>query len=428
MRAQLLRNKYQLSTRKGWLAPTVLLCTAMVCGASMAQTDDTPTPATADKPTTSSDEAKQSDSVRFVAPKPVKSEADTAVEKVGKSVLKVKKAEPDVKPAKNPKPTPAAKTEPTPAAEPEAKPTKPARKVKLARKPRVKAGPIVTAAVPYRYRYKRPGGDVIVKGPGNPDTKPPTSKKPTPTENPKQGTTSVVQNPTKKPTPVEPPPVNVPGKPPTDQVAEKPSNTAGTEQIPNPPEAKPAEPGKIEVASFSGVQPGATTQEELVQKWGNPTKSEPLGKRQTLVFSIEPFDNIRVTLSEEKVVETFAITLAKLFPAEVVAKQLKLDAIEPTPVVDGAGKPLGQSFPERGVTFAYAANSQRPVVTKILLTPIRTAPFLARVSSNIDKRYKENTRDLDYVLAQEPDNSRGVVAQVAVCCSRPENHLRHSTL
>ncbi|MCG8585321.1 MAG: hypothetical protein MI757_11470, partial [Pirellulales bacterium] len=171
-------------------------------------------------------------------------------------------------------------------------------KVKLSRKPRYAAGPVITAATPYRYRHKTPGAEVIVE----------KTRVPEP----------VV--PTKKPEPVVPRPPIVEDKPPMEVVKTPtlPTERSNVVAIPktkpvppaiedtpktNPPidasaspleelveKAKPAaekkpeerELQKIEVASFNGVQPGATTQEDLVRAWSNPVDTKSIGDRNQL--------------------------------------------------------------------------------------------------------------------------------------------------
>jgi len=409
MHVQLLRTDDRISVRfkRGVLA--AIACFVLIASAIPASADDSPTEAASDS-SDQQDKTKPASVTRFVTPETDDRKSENPVEK---SVVIKSTTKPTTKTATTTTAPPVAKSEPTPAAPPEAKPAQPTAKIKLARKPRAVAGPIITAALPYRYRYKRhgtdvPRTDVIVARPNNANLKPPKQADP-PIEDPTPSPTEIAQTPSKTKEPaktVDSPPVETQPKLPTDQVVDQPKKSPQPELM-DEPAAKGTATHQIEVASFSGVQPGTTTQEELVRKWGNPTESKANGKRQSLTFSIEPFDTVRVTLSEEKVVETIAITLAKTFPSEVVARQLKLDTIEPTPVVDGGGKPLGQSFPERGVTFAYATGSGEPLVTKILLTPIRTAPFLARVGSNLEKRYEANLRDLEYVLQKEPDNGRG---------------------
>jgi tetratricopeptide (TPR) repeat protein len=338
---------------------------------------------------------------------PVKTQAAKAVEEapVSQSVMKkppVESKEEIQTPISEPKPM--AKAAPAEVVKKKSTP-----KIKLARRPRASLGPIVTAALPYRYRHKLPSGEAIVKS----DPKPPAATanpaKDKPPTVAKQPPATIAKTPLKPiEIPTEPkPPIKEKPQPPSEQLAVQPKALLQPEpKEESVPATKLPVLQKIEVASFSGVQPGATTQEELVQKWGNPTQSKSVGDRQQLTFSIEPFDNVRVTLSEEKLVETIAITLAKSFPSKVVGKQLQLGEIVPTPVVDGSGKLLGQSFPERGVTFAFAADSDQAAVSRILLTQIRTSPFLARVSANLEHRHRENLRDLDYVIAEEPNNGR----------------------
>lgn len=192
-------------------------------------------------------------------------------------------------------------------------------------------------------------------------------------------------------------------------VAPRPA-AAGAEPSLEPiPDSRSAAPPSVETASFSGVTPGATTVAELDKAWGAPREVRQNEGMMIRRYAIEPFNQIEVMLSGDKVA-SIVIRLEKAFPAKTVAEQLQLNDIRSVLVSNELGDILGEAFPERGVLFAYEQTHQpgKPSmqVTEIVLEPIGPDPFILRAETNLDRRHALNLKDLDQAIALAPNLAR----------------------
>jgi tetratricopeptide (TPR) repeat protein len=180
------------------------------------------------------------------------------------------------------------------------------------------------------------------------------------------------------------------------------------------PVADPEELGiaSIEAASFKGVTPGVTTMAEVEKDWGPPKE---LNKKNDLVmhlYSIERFDRVEVSYAENKVVSV-VIRFPKPFAADVIAQQLELTNVRPVLISNEKGEILGQSYPERGVLFAFEPNAEAPSkpsmkVAHIILEPIAAESFVLRAETNLDGNTRLSLLDLEEALKLQPDNARAM--------------------
>ena len=176
--------------------------------------------------------------------------------------------------------------------------------------------------------------------------------------------------------------------------------------IPNPEEVGPAE---IEVASFKGVTPGATTAAEVQTAWGPPRE---IGKQNGLLlhlYTVEPFKRVEVSFSGDKVASV-VIRLNRSFPAHAVAQQLELSNIRPVLVSNELGEILGQAFPERGVLFGFEPSEIPGKATmravQIILEPISAEPFVLRAETLLNSRPEFSASDLEQAVRLDPSNGR----------------------
>ncbi len=188
-----------------------------------------------------------------------------------------------------------------------------------------------------------------------------------------------------------------------------PAGTPGSEADPplRPiPEGAPAE---IETASFNHVTPGASTADDVQKNWGPAQQVKTQGGRTVQLYQVEPFDHVELFFSKGKVA-SIVIRLARSFPAESVAKQLVLSSFKPVLVSNDLGEILGQSYPERGVTFSFEPSPDKSKisynVTQIILEPVSAEPFLLRAESNLESQPDVGLRDLDQALKLAPQNAR----------------------
>jgi tetratricopeptide (TPR) repeat protein len=168
-------------------------------------------------------------------------------------------------------------------------------------------------------------------------------------------------------------------------------------------------PAALEAASFNGVTPGITTIEEVEKAWGSPKEMYKQNELMTQLYSIEPFDRIEVSYEKDRVV-SLIVRFQKPFPAKRIAQQLDMAAVKPVLVSNDMGEILGESFPERGVLFAFEPGEEKSVpsykVTHIILEPINAEPFILRAETELETRYERSYQDLQIALELQPENAR----------------------
>ena len=209
----------------------------------------------------------------------------------------------------------------------------------------------------------------------------------------------------------------------TDEKASTPAKTSPIKIVPKDeplepiPDAMESGPVSIEAASFKGVIPGVSTQEDVVMAWGQPKEMVKQNDRVLQLYSVDPFDHVEVCYSGDKVA-SLLVRFERAFPAAAVAKQLDLISVRPVLVSNELGESLGLAYPERGVLFVFVPNKdsdsqnqdqdQKPSmqVAQLILEPITAEPFVLRAETVIDTRCDLCRRDLEQALAVEPDNAR----------------------
>ncbi len=176
--------------------------------------------------------------------------------------------------------------------------------------------------------------------------------------------------------------------------------------IPDPQNGGPV---TIEAAGFKGVTPGVSTADEVQKAWGPPKDVVKKGNTVIQSHRVEPFERIEATLYKGRVT-SIVIRLERSFPAQAVARQLDLGAIRPVLVSNTLGEILGQSYPERGVLFAFdpAAGGGKPTmkVAQIILEPVTAEPFVLRAETNLDTQPESSLSDLEQAIKLAPTNAR----------------------
>lgn len=166
-----------------------------------------------------------------------------------------------------------------------------------------------------------------------------------------------------------------------------------------------AEKSDLDPATFNGAKPGVTTREDLLAAWGKPQEMVEADGSIKHVFSVEPFTHIEVSYKDDKVA-SILVRLEQRLPAEELAKQLGLDNLSPVLVPDDLGQLLGEAFPERGVLFSYAADSQGREVSLVILEPLAAHSFLLRAETTWRLDYTGALRDVDFALSLSPNDAR----------------------
>lgn len=164
-----------------------------------------------------------------------------------------------------------------------------------------------------------------------------------------------------------------------------------------------------ETASFNGITPGVSTLDELQDAWGPPKEIANRNAQLMHLYSVEPFERVEVSFVKDRV-SAIVVRLEQAFPADLVAEKLELSEIEPVLVSDELGHVLGQSFPERGVLFAFERSEMPGTasmrVVQIILEPISSDSFVLRAETLMDSRPDRSIRDLDQAIDLDPENAR----------------------
>lgn len=186
------------------------------------------------------------------------------------------------------------------------------------------------------------------------------------------------------------------------------------------PDPEPSGEVKIETASFKAITPGKSTLAEVQAAWGNPAQMAVQGNRPVHLYRVEPFDRIEVTFAENKVA-SIVIRLQQAVPATPLAEQLKLSAIRPVLVSNELGEILGQSYPERGVLFAFEPAGQPGKATMrvvdVILEPVSAEAFVLRAETYLDSALTASADDLKHATELQPDLARAHWLQARIAAS-----------
>jgi tetratricopeptide (TPR) repeat protein len=179
----------------------------------------------------------------------------------------------------------------------------------------------------------------------------------------------------------------------------------------------------IDQMAFKGITPGVSTSGELTKLWGEGAKTQSQDGAVHLIYKIDPYRRVEVTVAEGKVA-VIAVRLDKPFEPEALAKQLHLGDSVSVTVYDDAGAPLGQAIPERGILFSFAPDTK--LVVQMLLEPIDAEPFVLRAGAQADAAPRRALRDLEYALSLDPRSARAhaVSGQILAASGRYDEALR----
>ncbi len=172
-----------------------------------------------------------------------------------------------------------------------------------------------------------------------------------------------------------------------------------------------------EPAAFNGVTPGQTTAAELLKQWGQPTDLKQFNQESRYLFQMPPFQQVEVLVRDDKV-RSIVVRLEKSYPANLVAQHLELAAIRPVYISNPQGEILGQTFPERGVIFAFAPADQpgkaSNMVTDIILEELNADAFILRAETFWESEPEVALRDLSHALKLDPQADRAWWLQARV--------------
>ena len=209
--------------------------------------------------------------------------------------------------------------------------------------------------------------------------------------------------------PVPAPAVPAPAVPTPDKVTEAKTETK-TKSFPKP-----------EAASFAGITPGESKVEQVEKVWGAPAEVVRQDGLAVHRYKVAPFERVEVVFTGDKVT-TIIVRLDTPIPADKLAKELQIDNIAPVFVSGEMGEILGQSFPERGVLFAFSQKTPTTdgpgnPVTEIVLEPLGPDPFVLRAESRLDSHFAENLHDLELAIKYAPNHARALWLYSRVLCA-----------
>ncbi len=156
---------------------------------------------------------------------------------------------------------------------------------------------------------------------------------------------------------------------------------------------------------FRRITVGKSTEEDVIEAWGEPFKEDGSRRSPVLKYRLDPFRQVDVTLTQDKV-RTILIHLDGLLSPEQIEQQLRMTKIRPAVVRDDYGRAIGLVYPERGVLLSFDASDPDALIAKIQLEPISIESFLLRASNHRGQNYEANLADLQTALKIDPENAR----------------------
>ncbi len=181
------------------------------------------------------------------------------------------------------------------------------------------------------------------------------------------------------------------------------------EPVPDSLVDEPDHAVKVGTAGFNEIVPGKSTQADLEKTWGTPLQVVRQGETLLHLYSVEPFDHIEVGL-RQSVVTSIVIRLESSLPASALAESLELTDIRPVLVSDELGTILGQSFPERGVMFAFepadSPGKATMKVAQIIIESVTAESFVLRAETYLNLRPAASAGDLETAVRLDPANAR----------------------
>ncbi len=165
----------------------------------------------------------------------------------------------------------------------------------------------------------------------------------------------------------------------------------------------------VETASFNGITPGVSTLDDVQENWGPPKEIANRNAQLMHLYTVAPFERVEVSFVKDRVA-AIVIRLDRAFPPDLVAEKLELSDVRPVLVSDELGHVLGQSYPERGVLFAFEPSEQPGTasmkVVQIILEPVNAEAFVLRAETNMESQPQLSLHDLKQAVELDAENAR----------------------
>ncbi|MCL2743488.1 MAG: tetratricopeptide repeat protein [Planctomycetaceae bacterium] len=172
----------------------------------------------------------------------------------------------------------------------------------------------------------------------------------------------------------------------------------------------------VGTASFLNVIPGVTTQEEVLDGWGEPLSKSRVGDQIAHFYSTEILNHIEVFYKDGEV-SSIVIRLDEPFPEKQVRDVLKSELLTSKPVLipDESGTIIGEVFPEKGVMFLFSDSANKVhLVHQIAIEPITSEPFVLRAEATVNTHPTDARSDLLNALRLNPKDAKAhhLLAQI----------------
>lgn len=157
----------------------------------------------------------------------------------------------------------------------------------------------------------------------------------------------------------------------------------------------------VKVSSFDALTPGAATINDVVARWGKPANKM---ENQSVVIHqyLHPLGNVASEVQmifNDNVLTTIIVQLEQPESVQQLENAYKLSDVKFVVVYKPDGTPIGQAYPERGVSLVYANPAENQTsISRLILEPIQLQPFLMRAETELEENPLDAKKDLEYVL------------------------------
>lgn len=157
-----------------------------------------------------------------------------------------------------------------------------------------------------------------------------------------------------------------------------------------------------EAISFMGITPGISHRTQIFREWGDPRNEDTYEK--VLNYKFKNFESVEARF-DGNIVDAIVVSTEKPVPVAELKDRLGLTECRPAEIVDDAGNPIAQAFPERGV-IVYAENLTASAeqktegfqVSKIEIHPIKVDGFILRAENDYLQAPSNSVVDLEAAL------------------------------
>ncbi|MDR0327363.1 MAG: hypothetical protein LBI05_03605 [Planctomycetaceae bacterium] len=187
----------------------------------------------------------------------------------------------------------------------------------------------------------------------------------------------------------------------------------------------------VATAVITGVSPGTTSVEELTHLWGEPRRETVDGDQIVRLYSLDPLDHVEVR-TRAGFVRSIVIHLDTPFTEQDVRSSLQSELLQSKPVriPDESGEIIGQIFPEKGVMFLFAPQSENEefLVQQVCIEPVSADPFVLRAEAVLYDQPSEAKRDLRDAIRLKSDHAKAhwLLAQIELLAGHVESAILYN--